>query len=434
MTVKNLKIIAMTSVAFLCWRGLGLSQDLHQHDDSAPATIKLTLQKAEELALSGNPHIHAAEARAKAASRQVSQTLSPADPVVMIDRTGQAGSPLNFTGGTEMWMVEENLGFPGKSIAKADADGAEAKRMGAEAQNTRRMILMQARQTYWEFYYRQKVSGIQQDAQGRWKALSQALKSRELSGQWLSMKAVRMQMETAKAANEIITTSRSLRVSELNLNHLFSLPHGTTYILAEGPVLRPFTGEEEDYVRKALGQNPEVSAYQRAAEVREARKGLAALEHLPDFTVRLSGTRDPNGSGFSDYGFRLGVSVPLFFPFKQTQAMDQASEEVTAARYDLTGKQSEVTHMVEEAYVQAESAWRMVKLYEEGGLLRQTQRAWEATQAAYRNEEVPLSEFVESYKTYLETLTGFYQAQADYGKALAELEYEVGEIPQGDGK
>lgn len=418
----------------LGWNGFGRSQELHQHDASAPATIKLTLQKAEELVLSGNPHIHAAEARAKAASRQVSQTLSPADPVVMIDKTGQEGSPLNFASGTEMWMVEENLGFPGKSIAKADAEGAEAKRMGAEAKNTHRMILMQARQTFWEFYYRQKVSGIQRDAQSRWKALSQALKSRELSGQWLSMKAVRMQMETAKAANEIITTSRSLRVSELNLNHLFSLPHGTTYILADEPVLPPFTGEEEDYVRKALDQNPEVAVYQRAAETREARKNLAALEYLPDFTVRLSGTRDPNGGGFSDYGFRLGVSIPLFFPFKQTQAMDQASEEVAAARYDLTGKRSEVTHMVEEAFVQAESAWRMVKLYEEGGLLKQTQRAWDATQAAYRNEEMPLSEFVESYKTYLETVTGYYQAQADYGKALAELNYEIGETPKGDGK
>jgi len=84
--------------------------------------------------------------------------------------------------------------------------------------------------------------------------------------------------------------------------------------------------------------------------------------------------------------------------------------------------------MTEDAYVNADSAWRILKLYEEGGLVKQVQRAWQASQTAYRNEQMSLMEYVETYNTYVDTLTNYYQAKADYGKALAELEYETGNL------
>jgi outer membrane protein, heavy metal efflux system len=334
----------------------------------------------------------------------------------------------------EQLMVEENLGFPGKGIAQADMMGAEAKKMTAIAADTRLSIALQAKQAFWEFYYRQKVDEILQEAQARWKSLSQTVQSKELSGQWLSIKAIRTQMEAAKAINDLITNSRALKVSQYNLNHLFSLPHETVYTLSGEPPLPPFDGKkEEDFVREALDHNPGITTYRRAIEAQEARHSSAVLDHLPDFTVRLVETKNPGSGQFSDFGFRVGISIPLFFPAKQTQALDAASDELSAARYDLKGEQDLVIHMVEEAYVNADSAWRILKLYEEGGLLKQTQRAWSATQLAYRNEEMSLTEFVETYNTYLETLTNYYQARADYGKALAELEYQVGNL-KGDNR
>jgi len=412
--VKNLKLIGFLLTTWMGVSGMVLAQEV----TSAPSTVELTLQKAEELALAGNPHIHAADDRARAADKEVLPAFFPDDPMVMIDTTNP---------GMQMWMVEEKMGFPGKGAAKADVKGAEARGMKAEALSTRRSIVLQAQQAYWEFYYRGKVDVILQEAQSRWKNLSQVLQSKELSGQWLSVKAVRLQMETAKALNELITNSRALKVSQFNLNHLFSLPHFTAYHLGGEPSLPPFSGNEEELVPKALGKNSEITTARMAIEAREARQNMATLDYLPDLDVWLSGVRDPNSGSFSNYGFRLGVSVPLFFPVKQAQESGATSDELSAAKYDLQGKQNEVIHMVEDAYVNADSAWRILKLYEEGGLVKQTQRAWASTQTAYHNEEMSLPDYVETYNTYVETLTNYYRAQADYGKALAELEYQAGE-------
>src|SRR5258708_5532452 len=274
--------------------------------------------------------------------------------------------------GTDNWMVEENLGFPGKSFAQADVDGAETAKQRAMAKDTRRTILLQTRQTFWDFYYRQKVYDLLTEAQSEWKSLSQVLKSRELTGQWLSMKTVRAQLDIARSTNDFFTASQALEVSRVNFNHLFSLPHGTAYALKEIPELQPLVGTLEDFIQSAMSHNPMVETAQREVDKTGAEAHVAALSHLPDFTVGLSGTRDPNGNGFSYYGLKVGVSVPLFFPLKQTQATDQANDQVAASRYELTGAQNQTTHMVEEAYVDAQAAWRLWKLYQEGGSLSQT--------------------------------------------------------------
>ncbi len=424
MTVKSSKFIFSTLfLAVLGFCGSLWAQDMagmEMGSLTAPTTIELTLPKAEEMALMGNPHIHAADKRVDAAGKQSLQTLAPADPTFMIDDTFP---------NTNMWQVEENLGFPGKSFAQVDVDNAETGKQKAMARDMRREILLQTRQTFWDFYYRQKVYDVLDESQKQWKSLSELLKSRELTGQWLSMKTVRAQMEIANATNDLFTSSQALEVSKVNFNHLFSLPHETIYVLKEIPTLPGLDGTVQDYIQTAMDHNPMVEAAQRELDKAGAEAHVMALSHLPDFTVALSGTRNPEDTGFSYYGFRVGVSVPLFFPIKQTQATDQANDQVEASKYELTGAKNETTHMVEEAYVNAQSAWRLWKLYEEGGLLEQTQKAWKATQAAYRNEEIQLPDFVDNYNMYIDTLKTYYKAQADYGKALAELDYQIGNLP-----
>ena len=386
----------------------------------APATIELTLPKAETLALQGNPHIHAADKRVDAAGKQSLQTLAPADPTFIIDDT---------IPGMNMWQVEENLGFPGKSFAQVDVDNAETGKQQALAADTRREILLQARQTFWDFYYRQKVYEVLAGAQKQLKTLDELLKSRELTGQWLSMKTVRAQLEIANATNDLFTSSDALEVSKANFNHLFSMPHGTAYILKEIPALPPLAGTVQAFIQEALARNPKVQEARKELAEAGAEARVAALSHLPDLTVALSGARNTEDNGFSSYGFRVGVSVPLFFLLKQTQATDQANDRMDASRYELTGAQNEATHMVEDAYVDTQSAWRLWKLYEEGGLLAQAQRAWRATQAAYRNDQISLSDFMDNYNLYLDTLKAYFRAQADYGKTLAELDYQIGNLP-----
>ncbi|HJT24177.1 MAG TPA: TolC family protein, partial [bacterium] len=330
--MKNLKLI-LTILSFALtgsWipaRAADMA-GMNMGNGAAPATLELSLPKAEELALLGNPHIHAVDKLVDAAAKQSLQTLAPADPTLMLDTTFP---------NTQMWQVEENLGFPGKGFAQVDVDNAQTAKQRALARDERRTILLQTRQTFWDFYYRQKVYDVLTQAQQQWKSLGLLLKSKELTGQWLSMKTVRAQMEIADATNDLFTASQALEVSRVNFNHLFSLPHATEYRLAEVPALPPLEVGVENCVQSAMEHNPMVEAAQKEVDRAGAEAHVAALSHLPDFTFTLSDMRNPQDPSFSYWGFKVGVSVPLFFPIKQTQATDEANDRVAASKFELTG-------------------------------------------------------------------------------------------------
>ena len=401
------------------------AQNMDEMSDM-PATIKLSLSQVEQMVLERNSSVQAALYREKASQQKSSQTLSPNDPMLMWDNSNLNNDSNGIS--QQMIMVEEQFKFPGKSLVAAGADDAGAREMQSLANDSRRMALYEVRQAYWEFYFHSKVDQILKESQGKWKSFDEVLKSKAFTGQWLSVKTIRAQMEVAKASNSRITTAKSLAVAAANLNHILNLSHETQYVL-QGPVtLEPFQKVMDQSVANGLSVNPEIEAAKSEIDKRKSLQVSADMEHLPDFLVRAYAIQNPGDSGFNDYGLRFGVTLPIFFATKQDKAAQEMAYETEAAKKDLVGKQNEVTHMVEEAYVNAESQWRLLNLYEQGGLKVQVEKAWSASQRSYRNEQMSFAEFIDNYNSYLEILTDYYRAQADYGESLARLQYETGEV------
>jgi outer membrane protein TolC len=422
MTMKAFKYcFLLMAMGFV---GSAWAQDMAMSD--MPATIKLALPQVEKMVLERNSMIQAALYREKASDQKSSQTLSPNDPMLMWDNSNLNNDSNGFS--QQMIMVEEQFKFPGKSLVAAGADDSGAKEMRAFTNDARRMALYKVRQAYWEFYFHSKIDQVLKESEGNWQSFGQGLKSKTFTGQWLSVKAIHTQMEVAKASNYRITTAKSLIVASANLNHILNLSHKTQYIL-QGPItFVPFEKVMEQSVGEGLLVNPEIEAARKEIDKRKSLQVSADMEHLPDFLVRGYAIQNPGDSGLNDYGLRVGITLPIFFATKQDKAAQESAYQTQAAQQDLVGKQNEVTHMVEEAYVNAESQWRLLNLYEQGGLKAQVEKAWTASKRSYRNEQMSFSELIDNYDGYLEVLTDYYHAQADYGQALARLQYEIGEV------
>lgn len=398
-----------------------------------PQTIRLTLEEAERLALERNPDLAAAREEKKAAERKIPGTFVPADPMVMVDKLGQKTSPLALSESSmEMWMVTQPFSFPGKSWVKRKSFQAEVRRREALLDEAKRRALLQAREAYWDYVYSWNVYQVWKQAEEDWKKFSSALQSRELSGQWVSLRILRLQLESARVVNELVKVSEKARAAEAALNHYLSLPPRTVYVLGEEAPIAPWVWKREEAVKAALETSPLLSAAKAEVRRRRAEKNFAALEHLPNFSVRLQGTRDPLGNGFSEYGVRFAVEIPLFFPFRQTQETKHSGDEVRAAEYEQKSMEDAIVHHTEETFAEAQAAWELLELYRKGALIREAKRAWAAAQRAYRNETLDLAELVDHYNLYVDVLSKYYQALADYGKAFARLQYLAGSSGKGE--
>lgn len=392
-----------------------------------PAPVTLTLQDAERIALERNAGYRAAMERETSAARRSSLPLLPSDPMLMLEKGGQEGSPLHWgSADRETWMLSQEFRFPGKGLADAAAMRASARVSSAAAEEARRRVLMEAREAWWEFYFRTRMAQVHQDTARQWKDLNALLRSRELTGQGRTMANLRAWIDLDRSENDRITAMRELEVSRAALNHLFFETNGAHYVLGDVPRAReiPFTREEA--VRLALAASPEVAARRAAADRERALKRAAALDHLPDFQVRAFGSKEPGTSGFDQYGMRVGVTLPVFFPFKQTKAAWAAAGDSRAAEYEARDVGEQVEHMAETAWTAADAARRTLDIYSSRSVEKDIKRAWESSYTAYRNGQATATHLFQDYRMALETLEEYYRARSDYGKALARLGYWTG--------
>ena len=389
----------------------------------------LSLSMAEETALKLNPHLLAARAEAEAAGTRPLRALVPYNPMIMVGYSGQDHSPLNLdaaTGLSLMW--EQRWDFPGKAIVEAGGERASLRNARAAEQLARRLALLHARRAYWDYEYNHAIHQLRQEARSQWKAFEDLLKSRGLAGQWLSVSRVKSQMGMARATNGFITAGQNLEVARAHLNHQLGLPAGTGYEL-DKPALPPdFKRDMEEEMRLAQAHSPQLEMARAMADRADLDSLGAAMDFLPDFTTRLQASGPRNGERL-DYSARVGIQVPV--GLRQGPAWKEKRLKAQAAGYRLDAARADLHHRVEEAFVTARAAGRLLELYRSGGLLKQSDEAWAFARGAWENERMSIDEYIQAYDAWQDIQVAWHKARTDYGKALAQLDFETGRLPEG---
>jgi outer membrane protein TolC len=319
-------------------------------------------------------------------------------------------------------MWDQRWRFPGKSLIDLGGVHAQVRFKEALAQDARREALWQARMGYWHLYQEQEIYTVRKDAEKQWRRFRELLVSRGLAGQWISLKLIKAQLGLARDSNDFITAKERTEVAKSHLRHVLGQEAGTDFRLSGPDRLKDFSQAERGHLHQDHREHPQVSAAAETLAQARARLAAARAAFLPDLNTRL--WTDDRVTGADGFGFRVGLQVPL--GLSQATALSKAGGEVKAAEQNLKAARDLVHHQLEEARVGAQSAWNLVALYETGGLIAQAEQAWNFAQQAWRNEGLSLADFIESYDSYLDIRSAHIHARANYGKALARLDYETG--------
>jgi len=387
-------------------------------EEASPVTLELADLEKEVLAR--NPEISAMKGMAEAEEKGARAALWPRDPMITYERGGQA-RPFNLGDATmERVGVEQSFAFPGRGLADARAVRHAARAARFRSDDVKWDVLAMARIAYWDFWENTKVAEIRARAEEEWRRINSVVQTRGLSGQFVSPTLLRMQVEIAESANQLLLARRNIRAVGARLDRLLGSGPGTEYVLGVVPPLPRWEGLDASWI-KAIRDNPRVKVAHHEVERRKALRDSARLAMLPEFTVGVSGTRIPGESSFRETAVMVRASLPLFLPFKQSRASAAASDEWKVSLMSLQDEEADVVREVEEAAARAEAAGRLWELYEKGGLEAQAERAWRVAQDSWRAEALALPEYAESFSLYLTARIKAIRARADYGRALAEL-------------
>jgi cobalt-zinc-cadmium efflux system outer membrane protein len=390
---------------------------------SKSAELALTAYTNE--VLQSNPSLASMQSRLTAAKAATSFAGALDDPVLSV---GLEDVP---TSGEDMssmrrYELAQIIPFPGKRGKREDIAEKEAAVAEANVYTTERELKVLATQIYYRALYNQNAQKLNHDLRSLIQTQLSSSRSQYKLGEgthhdWLVLKVLMGTLD--------VESSRLKRES-LSLQALFNELRGRepgaslpALVLEESQA----TNEEPETLLQA---QPELKSLRALEEAAKLRTSLSRLSYLPDFMIEgmYMEPRAEMAEEKPTWGFMIGLSLPLYFPVKQSRQVEASEALQTASNKDQEALMNRLRTEIIDAREQLHSAQDIVKLYQ-SVVLPDTQLAVQSAKSGYAARRLAITEYLNAMKTNRQLQLELLAAQIDVELAKTRIRELISSPP-----
>ncbi len=370
-----------------------------------------------------SPLLQAARERARAASFAPAQAKVLDDPVFSYEAWN---TPDNFNiakADNNILRIAQKIPFPGKRrlAGEVAARGADAAARDADAME--REVVAAVKTAYAELWLAHQNVEVYRRDRTLVEHFARIAEQRYAVGSAVQPDVLRAQVELTHEINRETTERLSIDAAGAALNAVLSRDPGTPLGPPE-PLAPPvLPAGEAELVERALGERPELQSQDAMIAREEDAVRLAKLGNYPDFEV--SAGRFINAGASDGFGAMVSISLPFVHRGKYAAAVSEAEARVAAARADRRRLEDTVRRDVTQAYIRARQALLQYQLFT-GTHIPHVEQTLRATEAAYQAGSVDFLALIDSVRAIEEVHLEHIAAQAEFMKAVADLERAVG--------
>ena len=402
----------------------GGTQQGTSEDQAVPAQV--TLPELVSAALARNPAIKSAAMRVEALRARIPQARALPDPMVSGGWMGnvepfsvQRGDPSSYRGLT----VSEELPFPGKLKLKGQIADREAEAAWWNYENTRRSIVAQVKEAYYDYFYFEKAISITEKDEDLLKKLEKIAEVRYQVGKGIQEDVLRAQVEVSQILQRLTILRQQDRTARVRLNTLLNQDPETPL-----PPPASFTESQFNYsldqlYEMARKNDPGLEESRRMIEANRYAVNLAEKAYEPDFTVAYNYAQRPLMPDM--HGFTVGINIPIFYKAKQREGVIEASNNLNSARQDHDSRLTEVNFEVKQDYLAAKASEDLENLYSKA-IVPQSSLALESAMSSYEVGKVDFLSMLDNFLNVLDYEVNYYRELSDFQIALARLEPLLG--------
>jgi outer membrane protein TolC len=251
------------------------------------------------------------------------------------------------------------------------------------------------------------------------------------AGEGRQSDVLRANVEVARMDAEIRRMEAMRKGAAARLNGILNRPADTPVPTPALPPL-PAGVPSVDTLRAWAAQDrPMLERGRLGVEQAGTRRALARKELWPDFAVGVQYGQRPGDMGTERMASAMvGFSLPIFASRRQLRMRDEAAAMDQMARADLAEMQAKVDARLGELLADLERDRTLVGLYR-AEVLPQARANVESAFSSYRVGAVDFMTLVDARMTVNTYEQEFHALVADYGRAISELEMNVGrELPR----
>jgi outer membrane protein len=414
-------------------------------NDSNPAAksppIALTLAEAEARALKNQPRLLAAQFRAQAAGKRITESRSAYFPqafgnLTAVEANGDsavaAGAittssiSTRAAGGASLVQMITDFGHTSNQVQSARF---EAKAADQDQESTRQITLMQVQEAY---FAAQAAESVRRTAQAvldfRRVTLRQlsALAQSQLRST-LDVQFAQVMVSEAELAQ--VRAEANAQKAQAQLAGAMGEETEANYTLTDEPLSAAPDPDAAGYITEAIANRPDLKALKLHSEsaIHEAR-----AEHDLNFpTVNALGTGGEvpihDSTIRHDYGaVGVNINVPIFNGGLYSARTAEARLEAKAANQDASRREVDIVRDVRMTWADARNAYLQIGVTQR--LVDETNVAMRLAQARYDAGLGSIVELNQAELNQTSALITAASARFDYQRAMTAFQFAMGNL------
>lgn len=301
----------------------------------------LSFDEALSIALNENPELLALQSESDSLKAKAAQALSPANPVVYVNRNdSQYPQPFSKSGITSVGMSLA-LGFPGKAILQRRGIRYQSDAVAQQARAKEIELITELSDIYVALATNSKLQGVLAEERRRIKGLMPVLQEQIKVGKGSETDVLNLKVVDGNLAVDLVNLESERNTLMARFHQVLNRPNDTDVApLVPHSISIPVV----DYSSTRLVAILEVNRPGLKAAAAQRKSAEASLKHakmspLPDFVLsgQVNNAHSPamtNLPGYQrTYSFAGGITIPIFYPANEHYGIKAAKRDLDVAKH-----------------------------------------------------------------------------------------------------
>ena len=369
------------------------STEQHHRADVPP----MSLEQIEASALENNPEIRVMQERVALTKAGVIPAAALDDPSFMYRAWGTPLSQAwNMNQTQHMFMFSQTIPGSGKRELRYEAASQAVDTAEAWLESKRLDVAGRVRAVFYELLRNDDELRLHEEEIALARQAVASARIKYTVGRVPQQDVLKAQVAMTKLADHLLMFLQDGDLARARLNTLMgrdpSMPLEVAGEYTVPTALPSIRGLQEI----ALDHRPDLKAIQASMRELETKVRLTEKNYKPDVTI---------GAGY--------------------MVMPSGSMNRNGYMAELEAQKAVVLQEIQEAFVRANSAARLVELYRDT-LRPQAQATLRASSAAYQTDQTDFLNLIDSQNTVLDVEYSYYRALSDFDSRIADLERAIG--------
>jgi outer membrane protein TolC len=321
------------------------------------------------------------------------------------------------------FMVSQELTAAGKRKLRGEIAGKEADAEFQQYLAAQLSVRSRVAQAFHRLHHAYAALGILQQGKDLLTQVTRVSEARYAAGKAAQQDVLKAQTELAILEARIAERQQDRTTAEAELNALLNRKPGTPLGEPEDLEAKPLTLTVDELMAKAAAASPGLRQALVIIQRNELAVSLARKDFHSDPTV--SAGYAYMGGMPAMYQLRVDIPVRLHKETRQRPALDEQVDRLSESRHDFAAAQQDLQFRAREAYAQAQTAYRLMKLYGDT-ILPQSSLTIESSLVSYQTGATDFLSVLSNVMTKIDSEERFHEQEMMYDIALARLEELTG--------